>query len=109
MTGAMRSTRYTPAFTMVLECSSADTGVGATIAPSSQLENGSCADLVMPAKQSRAAGSSASAGFEVISVCNSMLPLWRWNQTIAAANASPPARFITNARSAFCFACSVCV
>src|SRR3974390_56600 len=56
MTGAMRTTRYTPAFTIVLECNSADTGVGATMAPSNQLENGSCADLVMPAKQSSAAG-----------------------------------------------------
>ena len=43
---------------MVLECNSADTGVGATIAPSNQLENGSWADFVMPAKHNSAAGRS---------------------------------------------------
>ena len=91
----------------MLECSSADTGVGATMAPSSQLEKGSWADFVMPAKQSRAAGSSASECFEVISACNSMLPLWRWNHTMASAKAKPPARFITSARKAFCRASSV--
>ena len=60
--GASRSTRYTPAFTMVLECRSADTGVGATIAPSSQEEKGIWADLVMPAKARSATGRSAAAG-----------------------------------------------
>ena len=43
----------------MLECSNAETGVGATIAPRSQLEKGHWAALVMPAKQSNAAGSSA--------------------------------------------------
>jgi hypothetical protein len=44
--GASRAMRYTPAFTMVAEWRNALTGVGATIAPGSQLENGHCADLV---------------------------------------------------------------
>ena len=57
-TGARRRTRYTPAFTMVLECRSADTGVGATMAPRSQEEKGIWADFVMPAKARSAAGRS---------------------------------------------------
>ena len=45
---------------MVLECSSAETGVGATIAPRSQLWNGNWADLANPARQSSPMGSSAA-------------------------------------------------
>ena len=41
---------------MVLEWSRAETGVGATIAPSSQRENGSWAALARPAKAIRQAG-----------------------------------------------------
>jgi len=59
---------------MVLECSNAETGVGATMAPSNQLENGSWADLVMPAKQSNAAGRRTSDCLEAISFCISTLP-----------------------------------
>ena len=50
--------RKTPAFTMVEECSKAEVGVGATIAPSSQLEKGICAALVIPANTSSAAGTT---------------------------------------------------
>ena len=52
--GANRMTRYTPTLTIVLECNRADTGVGATMAPSSQLWKGNWADLVKAAKQSSA-------------------------------------------------------
>ena len=44
----------TPALTIVDECSSADVGVGATMAPSSHVWKGICADLTIPARQSRA-------------------------------------------------------
>lgn len=55
----MRRTRKAPRFTMVDECSKADTGVGATMAPSSQDWNGSCADFVNAAIDIRARGISA--------------------------------------------------
>ena len=94
---------------MVLECNSADTGVGATIAPSSQLENGSWADFVMPAKHNSAAGRSTRDCLEASRACNSMRPVCRCSHTMAIAKASPPARFITSARNALRFASSVCV
>ena len=56
-TGAHRRVMYTPALTMVLECSSAEQGVGATIAPSSHFAKGNCAALFIPAKQIKSAGS----------------------------------------------------
>ena len=49
-TGASFTSKKTPAFTMVEECNSAEVGVGATMAPRSQVWNGICAALVMPAK-----------------------------------------------------------
>ncbi len=51
-TGASFTSRKTPAFTMVDECSSAEVGVGATMAPSSHVWNGICAALVRPANAS---------------------------------------------------------
>src|SRR5699024_3744780 len=54
--GDRRMRRYTPALTMVALCSRALDGVGATMAPSSQEEKGSCADLVRPAKASMTTG-----------------------------------------------------
>ena len=45
--------KNTPALTMVEECRSAEVGVGATMAPSSQVWNGICAALVMPANAKR--------------------------------------------------------
>ena len=44
--GENRTSRNTPALTMVAECRKAETGVGAAIAPGSQKWNGNCADLV---------------------------------------------------------------
>ena len=61
--GAMRSSRYVPALTMVAECSRAETGVGATMAPHSQLSKGTCADLVKAARQKKANGSSMAVVF----------------------------------------------
>ncbi len=46
---------------MVLEWSRAETGVGATIAPRSQEENGIRAAFVIPANPIRAAGTSMMA------------------------------------------------
>ena len=50
--GARRINKYTPALTMVALCSRALEGVGATMAPNSQVEKGSWALLVNPARQS---------------------------------------------------------
>ena len=55
-TGASLIIMNTPAFTIVDEWSSADVGVGATIAPRSQLLNGICAALVIPANAKNTAG-----------------------------------------------------
>ncbi len=55
-TGESLMIRKTPALTIVEEWSKAEVGVGATIAPKSQPENGIWAALVMPAKASSAAG-----------------------------------------------------
>ena len=66
--GAMRSKRYVPALTMVAECSRAETGVGATMAPHSQLSKGTCADLVKAARQKKANGSSMAVVFTSMAV-----------------------------------------
>ncbi len=50
MAGERRSSRKTPALTIVLEWRSAEVGEGAYMAPSSQDENGIWALLVIPAK-----------------------------------------------------------
>ena len=48
---------------MVAECSRADTGVGATMAPHNQLSKGTWADLVKAARQRKAKGSSMAVLF----------------------------------------------
>ena len=55
----------TPALTMVDECSNAEVGVGATIAPSSQVWKGICAAFVMPAKLKQVSGRTTRAGATV--------------------------------------------
>ena len=55
----------TPALTMVEECSKAEVGVGATMAPKSQVWKGICAALVMPAKLKQVSGNTTSAGATV--------------------------------------------
>ena len=44
-TGKKRPTRYTPAATIVAECTSAETGVGPSIASGNQTKSGTCALL----------------------------------------------------------------
>ena len=61
-TGASFSSRKTPALTIVEEWSRAEVGVGATIAPRSQVWNGIWAAFVMPARASSAAGRAATTG-----------------------------------------------
>ena len=65
-----------PALTMVAECSRAEEGVGATIAPISQVENGSCAALVSAAKAIRATAIVAGSRLS----CAYSISLWRESQ-----------------------------
>ena len=90
--------------TIVALCSSALEGVGATIAPSSQEENGSCADLVSPASASSATGITAPAATTSPS-CT--VPAVAAATAIAIAKPSPPSRFIHSARKLLCTASSV--
>ena len=60
--GESFTSKNTPALTIVEECSRADVGVGATIAPSSHVWKGICAAFVMPANASKVTGSMTSAG-----------------------------------------------
>jgi hypothetical protein len=53
--GCTRTSRYTPAVTIVAACISADTGVGPAIASGNQKYNGNCADLPAAAKNSSSA------------------------------------------------------
>ena len=107
--------RYTPALTMVAECSRADTGVGADMAPSSQEEKGICADLVSPAKESSTAGSSAAERATAPKVpalprvlaapALTRASISRGREEaarnrIAPEKASPPSMFSTSAREA---------
>ena len=59
--GAIFTSRKTPALTMVDECSRALVGVGATMAPSSQRWKGICAALVRPAMDSSMSGMTSWA------------------------------------------------
>src|SRR5260370_1011245 len=60
--GPVRSSRYAPAATMEAECSSAETGLGPSIARDSQNDQGSCADLPNAASTTPAATTSSHAG-----------------------------------------------
>jgi hypothetical protein len=56
----------------VAECSNAEEGVGATIAPNSQEEKGSCADFVRAARDKRNTGTStAASGFIAVNTDSS--------------------------------------
>ena len=59
---------------MVDECSRALVGVGATIAPSSQVWNGICAALVSAASDSRMTGITSSADCVVSAPESSIMP-----------------------------------
>ncbi len=60
--GSARTTRYTPAATIVAAWSSAETGVGPSIASGSQTWSGNWADLPITARKIRAAAASATSG-----------------------------------------------
>ena len=102
--GERRISRYTPALTIVALCSRALGGVGATIAPSSQEENGSWADLVSPARASSAIGIGAPTR-TTSSSCT--VPSVAAETAIAMAKPRPPKRFIHSARKLLCTASSV--
>lgn len=88
----------TPAFTMVDECRSALVGVGATIAPNSQVWNGICAALVMPARLKHVSGNTTSAGANVPMTMKSRKSTVLNSSTMkksAARNAMPPTMFMT--------------
>ena len=104
ITGARRISRYTPAFTIVALCNSAEEGVGATMAPSSQREKGNCALLVSAAKASKITGATTNLPSHRIRLCRSVIPKRTPAQKMAAANPSPPSRFIHRARKLFCTA-----
>ena len=108
--GASLTSKNTPAFTMVEECSSAEVGVGATMAPSSQVWNGICAAFVTPANASAVAGSAASTGNAEPSCKNSSMDSVP-NCTAMAYRPTkkprPPARFMTIWRNALRMASSV--
>ena len=99
--GANTIKRKTPAFTIVDEWRRAETGVGATIAPVSQVENGSCAALVRPATASSASGMVSAAtlpydkrfGMKRRFAAGSM----RHNARIAPVKEIPPIKFIHTA------------
>ena len=102
--GEMRIRRYTPAFTMVAECKRADVGVGATIAPRSQPQNGNCALFVIAAKASitstimtpgQAFLSMASSSERLVSLSCSA------EYRIATIKPHPPRRFIQSALKEF--------
>ena len=59
--GKSRATRYTPATTIVAECTSALTGVGPSMASGSQTWNGNCADLPMAPMRMRSAAPVTTA------------------------------------------------
>ena len=99
-TGARRRTRYTPAFTMVLECRRAETGVGATMAPSSHEEKGICADFVNPAKASSTAGRRAAPFSIETRWSSSTVPRVEARRMMAPANARPPSMLSVRARNA---------
>src|SRR6478609_2187062 len=93
MAGDRRSSRNTPALTMVLEWRRAEVGVGAYIAPMSQDENGIWALLVRPGRIAWPAGPAVMRARSN--------PLGSFERsTSATENPSPPMRFMFRARNA---------
>ena len=91
-------TMNTPALTMVDECSRADVGVGATIAPSSHVWNGICADLTIPARHRSMTATRIhwASESEASRLWRSRNPYWCARTMFAARNAIPPIRFRIN-------------
>ena len=101
--GKMRANMYTPAATMVAECSSALTGVGPSMASGSQVSSGNCALLPMtPPKMSRAetvsrTGESRSAACGPFMSRIFRLPKWMSTTSRPRKKAMSPKRVMTKA------------
>ena len=111
-TGASLMIMNTPALTIVEEWSNADVGVGATIAPSSQLLNGICAALVIPANAKNAAGIATRSPYtDPIRSMEFSSTVWNTipRITIPTANPRPPSKFMISALNALFVASSVLV
>ena len=100
-TGPERTTRYTPAVTMVAAWISADTGVGPAIASPSQDCSGNCADLpVAPSSSSRpiaVSTPSLALPAEPSTVAKSVAPKVAKISAIATIRPRSPTRLATNA------------
>ena len=108
--GASFTSRNTPAFTMVDECSRALVGVGATMAPRSQVWKGICAAFVMPAKARAQAARVTSAGLLAPMTRkskNENVPTVIAQEYSATKKPRPPARFMMIWRKALAMASSV--
>lgn len=95
---------------MVEECNSAEVGVGATMAPRSQVWNGICAALVMPAKARAVTAKVVRAGLFWPMTRNSQnekVPTVSAQHHSATRNPRPPARFMMIWRKALAIASSV--
>ena len=109
-TGASFTSMNTPAFTMVDECSRALVGVGATMAPRSQVWKGIWAAFVMPAKARAVTAKVTMAGsFTPMTrkSKNENVPTVMAQEYRAARKPRPPARFMTIWRKALLMASSV--
>ena len=96
-TGASLTSRNTPALTIVEEWSSALVGVGATMAPSSQVWNGICAALVIPANAKAVTASTAICGTSCPIAKNSAsesVPMVSTQTNRPIKNEMPPSRFM---------------
>ncbi len=92
----------TPAFTIVDECSSADVGVGATIAPRSHVWNGISADFTIPDTASRITATRIHPpipGPDASRDDRDRTPSVSDRTISAATNAMPPTRFIVSWRN----------
>jgi hypothetical protein len=99
--GCARTTRYTPAVTMVAAWMRADTGVGPSMASGSHTCNGSWADLpTAPANSSRAitvAVPLASPSAPSNTTSKSSEPKWTQMKMIPMSMAESPIRVVTKA------------
>ncbi len=99
--GCARTSRYTPAVTIVAAWMSAETGVGPSIASGSHVCSGICADFATAPPRSPSA-----TRFTVVSDMpstfaktaeNSSAPVYQISSTAASAKVASPIAFITNA------------
>jgi hypothetical protein len=99
--GLARTSRYTPAVTIVAAWISAETGVGPSIASGSHVCSGICADFATAPPRSPSA-----TRFTIVvdmpstwskTLLNSSVPVVAMRSTRARANVASPTAFITNA------------